>query len=382
MRLSDNDSDRKSDTLKILHCADLHLDSRMTANLDKDKAKERKNELLNTYLRMIAYAEDNGVCAVIIAGDMFDKGVISAHACRTAADAVVSHPDITFFYLKGNHDSTDTFIDAFDEIPENLKLFSDTWKSYRITEQGIRITGVELSDDNSSLVYPSLMLNPEDFNIVVMHGQINPYASKNDAEVIDLGSLRNKNIDYLALGHVHEYQEGALPPRGRYCYPGCLEGRGYDECGDHGFVVLDIDEKTHEFHTDFIPFAFRKLFEIDTDITDCMSTAQISERVYDDIAAAECRDMDMVKVVLTGNVDVDCEKNPALIAKQLSDRFYSAKVSDETKLAVDYMTFAKDESLKGEFVRLIQNDASMTDDEKSETIRCGLQALAGEEIEI
>ena len=154
MRLSDNDSDRKSDTLKILHCADLHLDSRMTANLDKDKAKERKNELLNTYLRMIAYAEDNGVCAVIIAGDMFDKGVISAHACRTAADAVVSHPDITFFYLKGNHDSTDTFIDAFDEIPENLKLFSDKWKTYSITEQGIRITGVELSDDNSSLVYP------------------------------------------------------------------------------------------------------------------------------------------------------------------------------------------------------------------------------------
>ena len=127
---------------------------------------------------MIAYAEDNGVCAVIIAGDMFDKGVISAHACRTAADAVVSHPDITFFYLKGNHDSTDTFIDAFDEIPENLKLFSDKWKTYSITEQGIRITGVELSDDNSSLVHPSLMLNPEDFNIVVRR-RVNAVEFKN-----------------------------------------------------------------------------------------------------------------------------------------------------------------------------------------------------------
>ena len=28
--------------MKILHCADLHLDSKMTANLDKEKAKERK----------------------------------------------------------------------------------------------------------------------------------------------------------------------------------------------------------------------------------------------------------------------------------------------------------------------------------------------------
>ena len=30
--------------MKILHCADIHLDSAMTANLDKDKAKERKSE--------------------------------------------------------------------------------------------------------------------------------------------------------------------------------------------------------------------------------------------------------------------------------------------------------------------------------------------------
>ena len=368
--------------MKIIHCADLHLDSRMTANLDKDKARERKNELLNTYLRMIAYAEDNGVSAVIIAGDMFDKGNVSVHACRTAADAVVTHPDITFFYLKGNHDSADTFIESFDEVPDNLKLFSDTWKTYSISEKGVGITGVELNSANSALIYPSLLLDPDSFNIVVMHGQINRYASKNDAEVIDLGSLRNKNIDYLALGHVHEHQEGELLPRGRYCYPGCLEGRGYDECGDHGFVLLDIDEDAHTFTSEFIPFAYRKLYEVEADISDCMNTNEIMHCVSDAIDAAGCRDMDMVKMVLSGSIDVGCEKNPELIDRQLKDRFYSAKVEDRSKLKVDYSLFAKDESLKGEFVRLVQNDNGISDDEKAEIIRCGLQALGGEEIEV
>ena len=34
--------------MKIIHCADLHLDSKMTANLSKDQARERKREILRT----------------------------------------------------------------------------------------------------------------------------------------------------------------------------------------------------------------------------------------------------------------------------------------------------------------------------------------------
>ena len=53
--------------MKIIHCADLHLDSRMNANLEKDKAKERKGEILHTFERMITYAAENGVSAILIA---------------------------------------------------------------------------------------------------------------------------------------------------------------------------------------------------------------------------------------------------------------------------------------------------------------------------
>lgn len=45
-----------------------------------------------------------------------------------------------------------------------------------------------------------------------------------------------------------------------YCYAGCLEGRGFDECGEHGFVVPDIDEDTGTYTCEFVPFAPRKLY--------------------------------------------------------------------------------------------------------------------------
>ena len=59
--------------MKIIHCADLHLDSKMTANLDRKKAKERKIELFNTFNNMVKYASEHDVKAILIAGDLFDK---------------------------------------------------------------------------------------------------------------------------------------------------------------------------------------------------------------------------------------------------------------------------------------------------------------------
>ena len=47
--------------MKIIHCADLHLDSQMTANLTKEQARERKREIIRTFTRMVEYAEKTGV---------------------------------------------------------------------------------------------------------------------------------------------------------------------------------------------------------------------------------------------------------------------------------------------------------------------------------
>ena len=59
--------------------------------------------------------------------------------------------------------------------------------------------------------------------------------------------FKDLNIDYLALGHIHSYKCHKLDKRGVYCYSGCLEGRGFDECGDKGFVLLETEEDRLEW---------------------------------------------------------------------------------------------------------------------------------------
>lgn len=367
--------------MRIIHCADLHLDSRMNANLTKEKARERQAELLNTFEKMMDYAVLHRVDAIIIAGDLYDTKNISAAARNTVREAIMRNPDIDFYYLKGNHDA-ESFLSNLEEMPENLKLFDSSWTTYAADKAGrIMITGAELCKENAVSIYNELTLDMEKCNIVVLHGQEAEHAARDGAEVISLRSLRNKGIDYLALGHIHSYKYEELDARGHYCYPGCLEGRGFDECGEHGFVLLDIDGETRKFRQEFIPLAARQLYALDVDITDCMTTADIAGRIRATLADAGLDAASLVKLVLKGSVDVECEKNIELLTKQFQDRYYFLKIDDESRLDVDYAMFALDESLKGEFVRTVMAAEGLADEEKAAIVRYGIQALAGEEPE-
>lgn len=362
--------------MRIIHCADLHLDSKMTANLTKEQAKERKMEILNTFTRMVDYASENQIEVILIAGDLFDTRNVSATARNAVRDAIEMHPQIDFLYLKGNHDN-DNFLSRLEEIPQNLKLFSDTWKSYRYGS--VVITGLELNRENQITAYNSLVLSQDDYNIVTLHGQDSTYGVKDKAEVIAISELKNKNIDYLALGHVHGYKKEQLDARGTYCYSGCLEGRGFDECKDKGFVVLDVDENTHQMTHTFIPFANRQLYTLDVDVTDCMTSKEAAERMEQVSNENGISSRSLVKFVLVGNVDIECEMNLEYLAQLFQGKFYFEKVSDHTSLKIDYSDYEKDESLKGEFIRMVSN-SDLDEQKKSEIIRCGIQALSGEDI--
>lgn len=358
--------------MKIIHCSDLHLDSKMESNLTREQAKERKRELLLTFERMVAFAVSNDVRAIIIAGDLFDTTHIAKSATRLVEEQIAGHPQIDFLYLKGNHEK-DNFLAGLSEIPVNLKVFGDSWTKF--TYDDITISGVELTPDNSRNIYDSLVLAQDEVNLVVLHGQESQYDAKDKAEIINIRALQNKYIDYLALGHIHEYKYQKLDNRGSYCYSGCLEGRGFDETGEKGFVLLEIENK-HVLPS-FIPFAKRTCYEVPVPIMGLHTTGEITKRIEEHLANID--KSSLVKIVLTGEIDMDTDNDITYLTKKFAERFYFVKVYDHTRLAINYEAFRLDQSLKGEFIRLLEN-ADMPQEEKDAVILTGIRALSGEEI--
>lgn len=357
--------------MKILHCADLHMDSPMETHMTREQAAKRNAEILMSFQRMTEYAGNENVRVVLIAGDLFDGERVTRRTVEGVLDAVRRTPQIDYLYVSGNHDDqTNAFADQ--EIPENFKRFTDKWNTIEYGD--VAVSGIEITKSNASTLYGQLSTQKSRVNIVMLHGQI---SSACGVDQVNLNLLKGKNINYLALGHIHTYSCEQLDCDGIYCYPGCLEGRGFDECGEKGFVVLDTDGR--KITPTFIPFSSRKLHRVTVDITGAATNSAVYQTMKR--ASQNIDKKDMVEFILTGAADPSARIAKKYLYNLVESDFFFVKIKDETKLILDPKDYENDISLKGEFIRLVMaSDAGEAD--KIKIIRTGLEALAGEEITV
>ena len=356
--------------MKLIHCSDIHLDSKIN-ELPKEKRNVRKEEIISTFEKMCTFAVSNGVTAIIISGDMFDKEKITTKTLSRVINVITKASSVDFLYLPGNHEQNG-FLSNKENFPPNLKCFEDSWTAFDYGE--VSINGIILNENNSSVVYDSLKLDQTKINIVALHGQVAGYKTKDDAEIISLPLLKDKGIDYLALGHYHSYSYGDIDHRGKYVYSGCLDGRGFDEVGEKGFVLIETSNGkiTHQF----IEFSSRELFEIKVSVEGLKDYIQVRERVFS-LLGEKVSPNSLVKVVLIGERAPELDLDVNGLTYSLNNAYFYAKVKDETSVIVNVNDYDTDKSVRGEFVRLVV-ESNLAKEEKDEILKTGLSALKGE----
>ncbi|MBR2481704.1 MAG: DNA repair exonuclease, partial [Oscillospiraceae bacterium] len=190
------------------------------------------------------------------------------------------------------------------------------------------------------------------------------------------GEIAATGLDYLALGHIH--QQSAVQKAGQthWAYPGCPEGRGFDELGEKGVLAGEIGKGSAELR--FMPLARRKYEILTVDVTD----REAEEAVRQALPASAA--MDIIRVRLVGETE---EKGVDLyrLQERLGGLCYALELRDETTVRLDLAAAAGEESLRGLFLRRMREkiaDAE-TDEEKriaEDALRMGLAALSGREL--
>lgn len=354
--------------MKFIHCADVHLGAKMDSKLSFEQAKERQRELRSAFANMVEYAKSERAEAIVLSGDIFDSDRPLKKDKEFFYSVVKNNPEIYFLYLRGNHDG----LQSYEETPENLFTFSDKWRSYAFG--GVVFSGIEITKENCVSLYSSLNLDKDKKNIVILHGQAGDAVG---AGKINLLKLKDKYIDYLALGHVHSCCIENLDGRGVYAYPGCLEGRGFDEEGEKGFILAEAGERVQ---AKFIPFAARTVHIAEVDVSPATNGYEAYSLIKKSL---RCKKSDILRVVLTGEVCFDNSDLAAETEKRLQcENYYYAEVKDRTERKIDFSAYEGDITLKGEFVRLVSADKNLSGERKREIISLGLRALDGREVEV
>ena len=140
--------------------------------------------------------------------------------------------------------------------------------------------------------------------IGLLHGEVGVKDSR--YRPIPLPQITRSGLDYLALGHVHACSGVQTAGATVYAYPGCPEGRGFDELGDKGFMMGEVDKGSVKLR--FIPFARRRYEILTVDVTEQEPLAAIR-------AALPARtERDIYRILLTGETDGGVDI-PAIIIK-------------------------------------------------------------------
>ena len=205
-------------------------------------------------------------------------------------------------------------------------------------------------------------------HIACVHGCV---GTGNDYGPITPGEIAASGLDYLALGHVH--QGSGLQREGGtwWAYPGCPEGRGFDETGEKG--VLYVEAEPGRVTAQFVPLA-KVCYEIITaDITGPDGA------LFNILEALPGKTSDLIcRLILTGEGDAP---NLANLQQTLAPEFYGLTLIDRTRLPQDLWTRREEDALTGLFLRTMWDKCQGEPDNPLWQLaaRYGLAALEGGE---
>lgn len=383
--------------IKLLHCADIHIGSELASI--GNKARQRREEILMTFDKIVSICKDENIDLLLIAGDLFQSSNMDKDSVDSVKKSLKNIPDTIVAIAPGNHDYVSIESPFLEEDwPDNVHIFKSKLEAVEFKELGLRLWGAAFT----STYVTSPMLDPDSINIpgddmvniCVIHGDLISENQQSNYNPISSTQLRFSGMDYVALGHIHKRTEILKNGSTYYSYSGCPEGQGFDELGEKGVYVGTVTKERCDLK--FRPICKRMNVELHVDISGASTNNEVAEIVLRTIKSlvtvtesdrgGKAYSKHLYKAILEGAIDASFKLDCEAVAARLEGEVYFIKLRDETHIEIDMDSLAKEASLKGIFVRKMLDKINKSldgenDDEADKyrkALYIGLKAFDGE----
>jgi len=346
--------------IKILHFADAHIDMANYGQHDVATGlPQRVVDFLKSLDIIVDTAINEKVDLVIFAGDTYRDRSPAPTFQREWGKRIMrlSRAKIPTLLLTGNHDVSpsqyrahaiqefDTLSPDFIHVVSSLKLLSPEdldgvpvqvvaipW----ITRSGIVASlSAESSKEESpqELIEKTLndwldltisSLDPNLPTILTAHASIAgaKFGSEQTVKigrdvVLPPGLVANPAFDYVALGHIHRYQnlnEGAHPP---VIYPGSIERVDFGEINEgKGFIIAEVEKGHTNFRWQQLPI--RRFLDYWVELDDLLG---VNEKIFAALPESEAMADAIVRLTLIYPRDLETLIDEARIHDHFKDTF-------------------------------------------------------------
>lgn len=373
--------DGTSKNIKILHCADIHMDAPFTSiGSEIGKSSIRRQDLKETFQKVIDLAGYEKVDLLLICGDLYEHNYVRKSTIEFINHCFSEIQDTKVILIPGNHDpyTHDSYYKNY-KWNKNVIILNSENPFIFFEEMGTCVYSMESGYFKG---------DPKFINILVAHGTLDMEIDQKAYNPMSSKELEHLNMDYIALGHFHKM----FRDYGKYnniFNPGSPEPMGFDEPGAHGVFISTITKtllKDSILTTEFISTNKRFYETIEIRIDQCNADQQIISKIG---KAFENKNLNqgLFKIIMTGYIETGFRPDIPYILSIFEDRAFFIKAENLTKPDYDFEEISREPGLRGLFVRKILNliDEETDEFKKEELERSlyyGMEALDYGEVHI
>lgn len=346
---------------KLAHLSDLHIGYKSTRKINSQGINVREADGYLALSRMIDDIIEEGVDAVIVAGDTFHTPTPDTRSVIFVQNCLIRlwKARIPAYILAGNHDEND--------IPSDIagsKILHDPWRNiysyaepYKIQKIGPGINLHMISHhnfDEQVATMNKIHTVDDEINILTTHGSVYDEflhktlrTEKAPREIVIPDNLiKDNKWDYIMLGHIHERGWVNTKDRSKNTensniyYNGSLIRRGFSDKETplgRGWTLWEIDENG-KFTSTAKTIEQRPQYDLGIIDADKITTTEITEKVIENLQKTQLNgtkyDISTAPILRQKIINLTPAKNSGISWNAINEEAQHAlawKINKETK---------------------------------------------------
>lgn len=366
-----------------MHTADLHLGKPLEHwRGSKEEYMLRKEEYRQTFQRIIQLVKEREIPFLFIAGDFLEHGYVSRSLWDFIQEQLEQIPNTAIFISPGNHDPYR--IDSVyrkEKWPDHVHIFGTEWETH--TANNLQIVGRGFADFHDK--EPSLpSVNDAARKIMIVHGELCAKPKKSDYFPICEQSLAALELNYVAMGHIHQsYQRTLSNERETIVrYAGSPEALSWKETKGRTVTIGHLHDHTVEL--ELIPIHTKTYEKHEIELQGVVSKEQVLAELSTQLQAYSPDSYHLIR--LTGRIAPGwnfAEEISWIVYEMYQQGFGHVYLEEQLLPDFDLDYLRKQSNFTGRFIDMMEKRLNESEEDAKERVRAalykGLEAIYARE---